>query len=146
MGIWILIHDQNIEQIYKTKFFGVIIDGQLSWKEHIMYISNKVSKAIGVIIKAIPLGKKHSCHYITVWYIIIWPTVVKFEEQHIFITLICYIDLKKSYPYYLFNIFSHSGPLMKELSVLNVKNIYNYLVSQFMYRYENKLLPIAFES
>ena len=35
---------------------------------------------------------------------------------------------------------------MKELSVLNVKNIYNYLVGQFMYRYENKLLPIVFES
>ena len=35
---------------------------------------------------------------------------------------------------------------MKELSVLNVKNIYNYLVGQFMFRYENKLLPNAFES
>ena len=50
--------DQNIEQVSKTKFLGVIIDAQLNWKEHILYISNKISKAIGVIIKARPLGKK----------------------------------------------------------------------------------------
>ena len=35
---------------------------------------------------------------------------------------------------------------MEELSVLNVKNIYNYLVGQFMLRYENKLLPNVFGS
>ena len=35
---------------------------------------------------------------------------------------------------------------MKELSVLTVKKIYNYLVGQFMFRYENKLLQNVFES
>ena len=35
---------------------------------------------------------------------------------------------------------------MKELGVLNVKNIYNYLARQFMFRYVNKLLPNVFES
>ena len=44
------------------------------------------------------------------------------------------------------NRFAHSGPLMKELGVLNVKNIYNYLAGQFMFRYVNKLLPNVFES
>ena len=40
------------------------------------------------------------------------------------------------------NRLSFSGPLTKELSVYNVKNIYNYSVGQFMFRYENKLLPM----
>ena len=44
------------------------------------------------------------------------------------------------------NRFAHSGPLMKELGVLNVKNIYNYLAGQLMLRYVNKLLPNVFES
>ena len=44
------------------------------------------------------------------------------------------------------NRFAHSGPLMKEFGVLNVKNIYNYLAGQFMFRYVNKLLPNVFES
>ena len=35
---------------------------------------------------------------------------------------------------------------MKELSVLTVKNIYNYLVGQFMFRYEKKILSNVFDS
>ena len=44
------------------------------------------------------------------------------------------------------NRFAHSGPLMKELGVSNVKNIYDHLAGQFMFRYVNKLLPNVFES
>ena len=44
------------------------------------------------------------------------------------------------------NRFAHSRPLMKELGVLNVKNIYNYLVGQLMFRHVNKLLSNVFES
>ena len=44
------------------------------------------------------------------------------------------------------NRFAHSGPLMMELGVLNVKNIYNNLDGQFMFRNVNKLLPNVFES
>ena len=143
----IKIEDQNIEQVSKTKFLGVIIDEQLNWKERILYISNKISKAIGVIIKARPLGKKA---LLSLYYSMIYP----------YLTYCCQIWGAT----YLYNIdmlhrlqkkairiicsknrLSHSGPLMKELSVLNVKNIYNYLVGQFMFRYENKLLPNAFE-
>ena len=62
----IKIEDQNMEQVSKTKCLGVILDEQLNWKEHILRISNKISKTTGVIIKARPLGKKHSCYYITV--------------------------------------------------------------------------------
>ena len=57
INVNIKIECQNIEQVSKSKFLGVIIDEQLNWKEHILYISNKISKAIGVIIKARPLGK-----------------------------------------------------------------------------------------
>ena len=42
------------------------------------------------------------------------------------------------------NRFAHSLPLLKELGVLNVNNIYNYLAGHF--RHVNKLLPNVFES
>ena len=37
-------------------------------------------------------------------------------------------------------------PLYKELKILDVKNIYNCLVGQFMFRYHNNLLPDVFDS
>ena len=36
----------------ETKFLGVIIDKHLTWKNYINYISNKVSKGIGIIYRA----------------------------------------------------------------------------------------------
>ena len=47
-----------ITQATKTKFLGIIIDEKLSWKENILYISNKITKAISVIIKARIMGKR----------------------------------------------------------------------------------------
>ena len=44
------------------------------------------------------------------------------------------------------SMYAHTEPLYKELKILDVKNIYNYLVGQFMFRYHNNLLPDVFDS
>ena len=51
------IEGTTIAQVNKAKFLGVVIDDKLKWKDHILYISNKISKGIGVNIKARVLGK-----------------------------------------------------------------------------------------
>ena len=54
-----IVHDLNIkidnasiDEIEKTKCLGVIIDNKLNWNEHIAYIAGKLSRDIGMIIKA----------------------------------------------------------------------------------------------
>ena len=46
------IDGEDIKEVQKTKFLGVIIDNKLTWKEPISYICGKISKGIGMIIKA----------------------------------------------------------------------------------------------
>ena len=46
------INNTAIERVYDTKFLGVQIDAQLSWKKQIEYTSNKLSKSVGIILKA----------------------------------------------------------------------------------------------
>ena len=41
----------SLERVTFTKFLGVIIDEKLSFTGHISYIKNKISKAMGIIIK-----------------------------------------------------------------------------------------------
>ena len=48
----IKIDNESIDEIEKTKILGVIIDNKLNWKEHIAYIADKLSRGIGMIIKA----------------------------------------------------------------------------------------------
>ena len=42
----------SLKRVSFTKFLGVIIDEKLSFTGHISYIKNKISKAMGIIIKA----------------------------------------------------------------------------------------------
>ena len=46
------IDNEDVIQVKKTKFLGVIIDCNLTWKEHISYISGKIDKWVGILIKA----------------------------------------------------------------------------------------------
>ena len=43
---------ESISENSKTKFLGVIIDNKLCWKDHVLYISGKTARGIGVILKA----------------------------------------------------------------------------------------------
>ena len=41
-----------IVQVTETKFLGVLIDQHLSWKPYINFVSQKISKSVGIISKA----------------------------------------------------------------------------------------------
>ena len=45
----------SLERKTYVKYLGVLIDGNLSWKHHINYISTKISKGIGIIARLIHL-------------------------------------------------------------------------------------------
>ena len=51
----IKINDQLIEKVKCTKFLGLYIDDELSWKKHINQISTKISKMTGIMAKVIPV-------------------------------------------------------------------------------------------
>ena len=46
------INDNLIARAKGTVFLGVILDENLSWKPHILNVSRKISKFIGIIYKA----------------------------------------------------------------------------------------------
>ena len=48
----IMINGAQINQVEKAKFLGVMIDDKLNWSEHTKQVVKKMSKGIGIIIKA----------------------------------------------------------------------------------------------
>ena len=51
-SIKIALGKSRIKQVPFTKFLGVIIDDKLNFDNHISYIKNKISKVLGILIKA----------------------------------------------------------------------------------------------
>ena len=45
------ISNNAIDRSVNTKFLGVIIDNKFNWAEHTLYIKNKISKSIVIILK-----------------------------------------------------------------------------------------------
>ena len=76
----IKINEQPIELVKYTKFLGVYIDEELSWKHHIDQVVSKISQMTGIMAKVrhyLSL-KTNSRQFITLWYIRTWRTAISF--------------------------------------------------------------------
>ena len=54
------INHQVIKRLSSIKFLGILLDENLSWKEHLKLAENEVAKNIGLIYKAKPYLNKDS--------------------------------------------------------------------------------------
>ena len=149
MDLNIKIKNCDISRVYSTKFLGVHIDSKLKWKQHINYINTKLSKCIGILIKARMYLPKSSL--LTLYYTFAYPYF-----------LYCIHVWGRTYPSYLKTLevtqkklirlitFSkyraHTEKLFKENKVLTVSQIYVYAVGLFMYRYYKTELPCVFKN
>ena len=52
------INNHDIERVNTMKFLDVLLDDDLSWKEHIKYLENKTAKNIGPMYRAKPFLDK----------------------------------------------------------------------------------------
>ena len=48
----VIINEQPINQVNYTKFLGLYIDEELTWKYHIDHVTMKVAKMTGIMAKA----------------------------------------------------------------------------------------------
>jgi hypothetical protein len=143
------LQNQTISQVHQTIFLGVLIDESLRWTDHINYVRSKIAKGFGVICRA-----KHKLNtniLVSLYYSFIYP----YLEYCIEVwgnTFQCHLDslvkLQKKIIRCITrsNFKAHTEPLFKELSILQLSNIYKYRVSLFMYKYCNNILPIAFHN
>ena len=60
----LLIEDIYIKREHVTKFLGVFIDENLSWKQHIEILSSKISKSIVILYKSRNVLSKSTIFFI----------------------------------------------------------------------------------
>ena len=143
----IRIGDSFLSRVDNCKFLGIIIDQHLTFKPHIQYLINKISKNIGII--------SHIRRFITssiavtLYYSFIFPylnycnlvwacnypsyllPLLKHQKRYISIAL----DL----PYN-----SHTDHLFKKLKILKVHQINHHHTVIFMYKLDYHMLPYLY--
>ena len=141
------IDGYGIERVKHTKFLGVFIDDKLSWKKHISYISSKISRGIGIIVKARKLLSLNALK--TLYFSFIYPYYTYCNQVwgsacdsylHPLVILqkrcIRIITLSKAR--------EHTDPLFTKLGLLKLFDINRYLICKFMYRWYHNDLPTLF--
>ena len=76
--IEIKIDNQTINRVDKTKFLGVVIDSKLSWKTHISLVAGKLSKSIGMIVKAREYLNRNAL--LTLYYSFVYPYLTYYNH------------------------------------------------------------------
>ena len=70
----IQLYGKTLERVAKLSYLGVVLDKNLSWKDHVEYVSSKVSRRLGLLsrkrscltLEASKQYTHHSCsHYLT---------------------------------------------------------------------------------
>ena len=145
----IKISNTAVERVYDTKFLGVYIDAQLTWKRHIEYTCSKLSKCAGILLKA--RKKLNKSALISLYYSFAYPYFIY-----------CNQVWGNTYPTNLGRMVllqkrlvrvvtcshyrAHTEPLMLANQLLSINDINVYVVGIFMYNYVTQKLPQIFEN
>ena len=147
-NIDIILDDTKLQRVAKTKFLGVIIDENLTWKDNIDGITKTISRNIGVINKVkyfLPERILHTLYCTLVlpyvnYGILVWGSACKMylEKLH---KLQKWAVRSISNSHYR----SHSKPLFYKYNILNIYDAYKLEVGVFMYKYFSGSLPNIFD-
>jgi exonuclease III len=143
----IYLNNIPLQRITETKFLGVYIDENLSWKRHVIYTRNKIAKGIGLLIKArktLPPECLQRLYYSFIYPYLtycleIWGGTYNSHmndlilQQKRVLRLMCNVHR-----------LTKSRPLFQKLKILRIDKLYVYRILWFMYKYENGLLPQSF--
>ena len=137
------INETTIERVNTFNFLGLTLDENLNWKAHINKISNKISRAIGIMNKLkhiLPLNIKLTLYNTLIlphinYNIMVWGnhTDKIFKQQ------------KKSLRIITCSKYNcHTNPIFKDLKILKVQDILYQKILKFYFKLKNDSLPRSF--
>ena len=138
----LLIEDIHIKREHVTKFLGVFIDENLSWKQHIYILSSKISKSISILYKSRDVLSKQCLNQLYFSFIhsyvnyanIAWASTCKSKLERLY-----RCQKYAARVIYHKDRYTHASPLLNDMTALNVfkLNIFNILC--FMYKCKQNL-------
>ena len=141
------INDINLLQVDNTKFLGLYIDRELSWKTHISYLSKILSRNTGILNK---LKHYFPCHILQS----IYSTLI---SPYLNYGILAWGNANKLLLDALFRIqkravrninhagfLSHTNHLFHQNRILKLTDLFHFNVGIFMFQLSNNELPDVF--
>ena len=138
-----------IERENVTKFLGVLIDENLSWKQHINDVSTKISKSIGILYKSRGIVKQSLLKQLYFSFIhchskyanIAWGSTYKSKLEGLY----CHQKHAAS----IINVkdrFTHAQPLLHKMKALKIFHLNSFHIIFFIFKCKKKIAPPIFHN
>ena len=145
----IILDNVKLARVNNTKFLGVIIDENLTWKNHIDGITKTISRNIGMMNKLKffvpePILRTLYCSLVLPYInygILIWGKACDMY--------LCKIHKLQKWAIRVISnshYRSHTASIFQKYDILNVYDSYKLEVGVFMYQYFQNLLPSSFNT
>ena len=143
-NINIIIEGITLNITKSTKFLGIVLDSNLTWKDHILYLSKKVARSIGILSIARKVLNQKSL--ITLYYSFMYPYLtycLLIWGNSPLTTLWPVYKLQKIAIRILANLKKRESSLSfcKKQKILRLPEIYTLYTGIFMFKFNNSLLP-----
>ena len=145
----IRIANKSIEQKKVTKYLGVLIDDQLSWKAHIQSINVKIRKGIGILYNLkeyVTQSTLKNLYFSFIqsyldYNIINWSSAPPSNYNCL------ELSTKKAVRTILSKSkYEHALPLFKQLNILPLNELIKLRRASYMWKVKNNLLPSSLTS
>ena len=142
-AVSIYFDNQMLACVSNLKYLGVIFDDSLKFEDHIGYISNKISKAVGILNKLkthLPFSALKTLYYSLVhpylnYCNLVWGGTYPTHLNHLLILQKRILRIIFQRPY-----LEHTNPLFLESKILKINDLYKYNLSKFMFLNRNNPL------
>ena len=148
-NIIITMEGNKLERVNKTKYLGVVLDSKINWKDHINYITNKISRSSYILSKIrhfvnLPILKMlyyslvhpHINYCLTTWggaaASIIKPVL---NLQKRIIRIITYSSFD-----------SPSTPIFSKLNILRIDTLYKFNLAILMHKIHNNQITGSYKN
>ena len=147
--IKLYINDAEVTKVQSTKFLGVIIDENLSWKEHVDDITKKISKFIGILNRLksdLPLRILVNLYNTMIlpylnYCNVVWGNCAIYLIQQLFRLQKRAIRTITNSSY-----LAHTHKLFLKLKILKISDLHTFQTALFMFSYHRNLLPNIFNN
>ena len=145
----LVIRNKPIERVSSIRVLGTIINENLSWKDHMLYLKGKIRATLSVVIRTKPFLNKNA---LLVIYHSLLMSHIRYCITNWFHGNLTIVNQLQSICNKFIRIaFSLANkddilPFMKQHNLLTIKDIFEHDVAVFMYKYHQRALPSAFDN
>ena len=138
---------KHISRSDSVKFLGVLLDETLSWRSHLVELSRKLARSVGIFYKLrhfVPLETLKSVYYALFYPFLSYGITVWGATHGQYLSLVLVSQKRVVRAMTFSDPFAHSLPLFSDLQILKLDDIYHLYLTSFVYECHNKLAPNHF--